>query len=446
MALPYVLSTGMIAMVGWIPSECNPADDPTRHVCLRQAQCVSSQLAQLLSTVEEREPWPWHATKKNWERKGWSTGEHSIAAVCLDDTEQTEYDDTLGFPGEGPRMAVGHVSVEADLSVTVQPATLQRYEACLTRLRHWMASEGLGPLESLLEHKDALNGVLRAFIQHLHDHASPVSWGAETLAAIQSLAPRVRGHLGPAWLMQRQFARTRPLMMRPPIPIELLLALVLVMWTQHQYRSAVALLVGYHCLLRPAELCRLRRQDLLLSCDTSGAEWSGVITIGQSKTTARSARLQSVVVLDAPLLRLLTWLVGSDHPSRLLVPGGLVRLNQVFNFSRQLLRIPAGQFTLGGLRAGGAVDFLRATHDPHSLQYRGRWESTRSMYHYMQVGAGMATYARLSQETQTCIRALANLAPTVLNLAVMMDRPTALSLRPNEDQGSCTHCQCSADE
>eukprot|EP00971_Amphidinium_carterae_P105216 2083561-Amphidinium_carterae.1 len=113
------------------------------------------------------------------------------------------------------------------------------------------------------------------------------------------------------------------------------------------------MLVGYHCLLRPAELCRLRRQDVLLSCDTAGSEWSGVVTIGQAKTAGRSARLQSVVILDLPLLKLLTWLVGDDPPNRLLVPGGLLRLNQVFNHARQLLEVPQGLFTLGGLRAGG---------------------------------------------------------------------------------------------
>eukprot|EP00971_Amphidinium_carterae_P155417 3082248-Amphidinium_carterae.1 len=166
--------------------------------------------------------------------------------------------------------------------------------------------------------------------------------------------------------------------MRPPIPVELLLALALTMWIQDQQRASVALLLGYHCLLRPAELCRLRRQDLLLSCDTAGSEWSGVVTIGHSKTTGRSARLQSVTILDGPLLKLLTWLVGEDPPNRLLVPGGLLRLNAVFNNARVALSVPAGLFTLGGLRAGGSVDFLRATNNPHSLQYRGRWESSRS--------------------------------------------------------------------
>eukprot|EP00971_Amphidinium_carterae_P352181 6492466-Amphidinium_carterae.1 len=317
--------------------------------------------------------------------------------------------------------------MEGDLSITVQPVTLQRYSTCLQRLRSWMRQEGLGVLDDLLDHELALNGVLRAFIQHLHNQSSPVSWGAETLAAVQCWYPRTKGHLGSAWLMQRQFARTRPLTMRPPIPVELLLALALVMWTQGQIRSSIGLMLGYHCLLRPAELCRLRRKDLLLSCDTAGSEWSGVVSIGQSKTTSRSARLQSVVIIDGPLLRLVTWLVHDDPPSRLLVPGGMLRLNQVFAWAKQALSVPANMFTLGGLRAGGSVDFLRATNNPHALQYRGRWESARSMFHYLQIGAGVSTYAQLSPTCLTVVQGLAYWSARVFIAACACDRQQVLS-------------------
>eukprot|EP00971_Amphidinium_carterae_P263899 5235579-Amphidinium_carterae.1 len=424
MTLPYILGAGIVPMIGWIPSACNPADDPTRGVELRSARPVGDDLAAHLEAIPWSEPRPWNSTKVNWQRRDWATGEaEGTPAVSIPDTEFVDscFDDTRGYPGEGPKISVGQIKHDNDLTVTVQPGTLRRYDACLVRLRTWMATERLGSLESFLADPTALNGVLRAYVQHLYNQSSPVSWSAETLAAIQCLKPGTRGHLGPSWLMQRQFARTRPLSMRPPMPLELLLAVAMTLWLHGQFRSAVGIMIGYHCLLRPSELCHLRRSDLLLSCDTSGAEWSGVLAIGQSKTMGRSARLQSV-------------LVGDDAPSRLLVPGGLLRLNHLFDGARQLLGVPQGMFTLGGLRAGGAVDFLRATNDPHSLQYRGRWESSRSMYHYMQIGAGMSTYARLPEPVQLRLRALAHLAPTIFNLAVACDRRALLSPGPNEDQ------------
>eukprot|EP00971_Amphidinium_carterae_P082082 1623535-Amphidinium_carterae.2 len=44
---------------------------------------------------------------------------------------------------------------------------------------------------------------------------------------------------------------------------------------------------------------------------------------------------------------------SSDQPTCLLVPGGLIRLNQLFDSVRRQPQIPQGMFTLGGLRAGG---------------------------------------------------------------------------------------------
>eukprot|EP00971_Amphidinium_carterae_P292315 5802760-Amphidinium_carterae.4 len=84
-----------------------------------------------------------------------------------------------------------------------------------------------------------------------------------------------------------------------------------------------------------------------------------------------------------PLLKLLTWLVGDDVPTRLLILGGVLRLNQLFSHARQVAAATLGSPSW----YVGAVDFLRATSDPHALQYRGRWESSRSMFHYMQIGA-----------------------------------------------------------
>eukprot|EP00971_Amphidinium_carterae_P220272 4372771-Amphidinium_carterae.3 len=48
------------------------------------------------------------------------------------------------------------------------------------------------------------------------------------------------------------------------------------------------------------------------------------------------------------------------------------------------------------------------------LQYRGRWESARSMRHYIQAGLAMQAYSSLSMDTKLRIATLADLAPTLL--------------------------------
>eukprot|EP00971_Amphidinium_carterae_P350924 6491809-Amphidinium_carterae.1 len=63
MALPYLLCVGLVPLYGWIPSECNPADDPTRDVPLREALALSPQLHEHLLGVHSRESWPWSVTR-----------------------------------------------------------------------------------------------------------------------------------------------------------------------------------------------------------------------------------------------------------------------------------------------------------------------------------------------------------------------------------------------
>eukprot|EP00971_Amphidinium_carterae_P155418 3082248-Amphidinium_carterae.2 len=208
MTLPYILSIGLVPFFGWLPTESNPADDPTRDVALRRAAEIDSDLEEYLQSTCEREPWPWDVTALNWHRKGWECGSRTAVNVHtgVESRSEMQFDSTKGFPGEGPvRDAAVSSHAEVDLSITVQPGTLRRYTACWQRLQSWMSTEGLGAIEQLLDHDHALNSVLRAFIQHLHNQASPVSWGSETLAALQCFAPHTRGRLGPSWLMQRQF-------------------------------------------------------------------------------------------------------------------------------------------------------------------------------------------------------------------------------------------------
>eukprot|EP00971_Amphidinium_carterae_P095207 1883610-Amphidinium_carterae.1 len=118
------------------------------------------------------------------------------------------------------------------------------------------------------------------------------------MAGAQYLHPAINGHLTGAWLTQRQWQRLVPVQMRPPLPTRVLLALAVTAWTLNWKRSCLALLIGFQALLRPGELSSLRRQHLVLPSDLGGADASMVVCITQSKTSSRTARLQSVLVTD----------------------------------------------------------------------------------------------------------------------------------------------------
>eukprot|EP00971_Amphidinium_carterae_P349166 6490879-Amphidinium_carterae.1 len=161
--------------------------------------------------------------------------------------------------------------------------------------------------------------------------------------------------------------------------------MVVCAWTRGLQRTATALLLGYHLLLRPAEIGEAKRGHLTLPGDTGGALDSGVFAIMRSKTSARTTLLQSVVIEDPKILLLAEHVYGADPPDCLWIRGGLLRLQRNFTKIKQILQLEGLPYTLGSLRAGGAVEYLRRTSNASGLQIRGRWMSQKSMYHYTQM-------------------------------------------------------------
>eukprot|EP00971_Amphidinium_carterae_P075903 1499652-Amphidinium_carterae.4 len=219
----------------------------------------------------------------------------------------------------------------------------------------------------------------------MYNDGRPVSHGSWLLAGIQMVFPQVIGHLQPSWQVQRQWNQLVPSEVRTPLPPEVLLALVVTAWTRGLYRTALALLLGYHLLLRPAEIGEAKRGHLTLPRDTGGSLDSGVFAVMRSKTATRTSLLQSVVIEDPKLLLLADHVYGDDPLGCLWVKGGLAKLQMHFVQLKRALHLHTSPFSLGSLRAGGAVEYLRRTSNAAGLQIRGRWASQRSMFHYTQM-------------------------------------------------------------
>eukprot|EP00971_Amphidinium_carterae_P027941 550326-Amphidinium_carterae.1 len=328
----------------------------------------------------------------------------------------SEFDPTLGYPGEGPRMLVAPHQSKADLRVRVQPVTEERYRARVRELECWLAEQKLPCVKDLVEGQQwqGANAALIAYVQALHNSGQPVSYGTWTLAGVQYQYPALSGHIAGAWLTQRQWQRLMPSQMRPPLPTRVLLAMCVVAWCLDWRRSCLALMIGFQALLRPLELSLLRRQHIILPRDLAGHDHSLVVCITQSKTMHRTARLQSVLVTDPVIVELADILLAHDAASAPLVRGGLKELHQKYEFIRRKLDLQGGPFTLGTLRGGGAVFHIQACQSIALLQWKGRWTTERSVQHYLQVGLAASALAAVPASTRERISALADLAPLLL--------------------------------
>ena len=68
----------------------------------------------------------------------------------------------------------------------------------------------------------------------------------------------------------------------------------------------------------------------------------------------------------------------------------------------------------GSCRPGGATGLLRATDNPESVRFRGRWASSRMLEVYVQEVGAVSLLPALSVEERERVRVLAAAAPALL--------------------------------
>eukprot|EP00971_Amphidinium_carterae_P341746 6480714-Amphidinium_carterae.1 len=184
----------------------------------------------------------------------------------------SEFDSTKGFPGEGPggrppkqrqssTRGAGGVRLSSDLREGVQSETARRYVSRVHEFDLWLASENLPCVDHLVSRDQfkVLNAALAAILQYGSDHEYPTSHGSFLLAGLQFVYPLVRGHLQSSWSALQHWQNLSPPTIRSPMPVEFLLACATALWIQGMKRTACALLVGFHALLRPLELASIQR-------------------------------------------------------------------------------------------------------------------------------------------------------------------------------------------
>eukprot|EP00971_Amphidinium_carterae_P277146 5499751-Amphidinium_carterae.2 len=222
------------------------------------------------------------------------------------------FNPTCGYPGEGP---VHTQEPARDLRITVLPQTMERY----LHLQCWLSKENLPDWQLLADNVEALNKVLCGYIQHLHNAKAPYSYAIECLAASQMLRPELQARWHPAWRSAREWGKTLPV-------LSVLLAFAVAAWTIGWRRRAASLLLAFEGLLRRMEVggaLHGHLSELSLPCDLSGDALRAILAKPESKTATRTVKMQSIMVTDMKLIKLLTYVYGRDTPRALLCPGGL---------------------------------------------------------------------------------------------------------------------------
>ena len=267
-----------------------------------------------------------------------------------------------------------------------------------------------------------MSEALTGYGKHLFYSGLPKYLFAETINAVIDRFPNYRGQISAAWTTLSKWEEAEPVdraMIMPPSIFRAAISLSL-LWGW--YKFAGAMLLGFHGLLRPSEILPLKRSDLVLPRDVLSDERICYVKILRSKTSRfmlrQHARLSdelTVVYLDS----LFGCLANTEYRS-------FIRLQYLFlshqmessfqAFGNTTSERPRG-LTPKALRGSGASWLFHCTEDVNRVLWRGRWQSKRTLEHYLQDVLGQVLLADLIQEKKDLCLELADSASSLLVLA-----------------------------
>ena len=289
---------------------------------------------------------------------------------------------------------------ERDLTVPIK----NRRTRLLLLFSSWLSEvhqRGLDEFYQLrVEEADQL---LADFGQQAYDTGLSLSDFSETVNAVIDLQRSWRRSIQKAWDVARSWKTLAPALSHQPVPAIVLLAMqsLALLWGWWDLSGCLGL--AFMGLLRPNELLKLTRQDLVLPEQAYNPPARLYINIPHSKTSARGARHQHVRIDDSVLIPFISALwTGAPCSHQLLGMSPYLfrkRWDQLLDF----LGVPHSHgagLTPAGLRAGGATFFFTELEDIEQVRWKGRWLSSRMLEIYLQETAALNILPQLTSDSR----------------------------------------------
>ena len=170
------------------------------------------------------------------------------------------------------------------------------------------------------------------------------------------------------------------------------------------WAAALGRWLCFDALLRPAELLRLRVEDLVFPSSLTFGPDPHLIIVLHSPKTRHVWRTQFTLCTDETLIR---WL---QCWSAQLSPGCSLFGMSRFQFARVLygtcewLAIDGLGYTLASFPRGGATYDFRGHRNLGALQFKGRWKSQSTLQHYIMEAMSAHTACKATSLAESAIR------------------------------------------
>jgi len=378
-----VLAFGILPYVNWIPTEVNPADEPSRRY-------------EFDSTLGYPGEGPVRTPPAATPVTGF------------------DFDSTLGYPGEGPS---GRRRRQDFLKrAAYEDTTRDKYSGSVQMFVDWMDRSGEDPATV-----EELDEVMCEWFHDLYTlrGGGCRSYAEAAMSGVTLMYPRAKGHLHSCKVALRGWKKNVPVVPHPPMSWELAVCVAVRLATTGHWMKGVATLLAHDCYLRVGELVGLTRADVADAGDRRMGSAHTGMALRLSKT--KTGPNQWVTVRDPDVIALVRHrlaTMSSRRRSARLFPFAASTFRKHFKAACADLGL-AKEYVPHSLRHGGATRDNQRGMTVEDIARRGRWASTKSARHYIQSGVALLYdtwvpdgVAELSDALVPNIRAAFSLAQT----------------------------------
>lgn len=280
------------------------------------------------------------------------------------------------------RLHLGRLS-----DLVISAATRTRYAAAFLQFEAYVV-EAHGYFAS---DPDFLDDQLAEFIECLWQEGDPRSHAANAYAGTKYFLKILRKHLWGSKSLLDAWGRHELPSRALPFTVETLFAYcgVLIQWRHAD--CALALLVGFHGIMRSGELMNFTRGHM--SFEDNG---NILVSLPSTKTSKRTGARELISLTDSTVVRLLRrWADGKSPGDRLVtIPDHSFR--NMFNRVSSVLKLDSFNYKLYSVRRGGATHHFKLHGRLDATMLRMRVASQRTCRIYLDDGMAALAYARMS--------------------------------------------------
>ena len=245
----------------------------------------------------------------------------------------------------------------------IAPNTALRYRAALRLFFRFLFQQHFRMPTTAV----ALDQCIAKFIESLWHEGDPLSYATDCLSGMQFHLPTTRGKLVYSWRLIKAWKKAEiPTRATPFLPS---FVTAVAAYPHFSTSEVIAILVGFHCLLRTGELFRLQWQHF----EINPSQTLGVLTLPSTKSGNRFGYVESVSVTEKTLLRFIAKGKQRFPPEALLISDTPCRFRDIFDNAVTHANLLEGLWKPYSLRRGGATQHFRDSGSMDATCLRGRW-------------------------------------------------------------------------